>query len=102
MLTKTPCRTDVKTIMPKTAKPRFQPTWAISLFGFVFLLTLFRPEKIFVQGTRKPLTVQGDTSVLFIENAGQYGEGALFQSEWEGGTLFLAQDALWLSYLDAT
>jgi hypothetical protein len=42
----------------------------------------------------------GSSSVMFIENVGQFGRGALYQSQSEVGVLFMAQEALWLTILE--
>jgi hypothetical protein len=43
-----------------------------------------------------------DTSLLFIENVGQFGDGARYQVRGGSSTLWLAQDALWITQLEAT
>lgn len=49
-------------------------------------------------GREKP--IRETPSVMFIENVGQFGNGARFKSDAEIGTLFLADDALWLTILE--
>jgi hypothetical protein len=44
--------------------------------------------------------VEGDPSVLFVENVGQFAEGARFQV-WGGEyTMWLAEDAIWITVLE--
>jgi len=40
---------------------------------------------------------RGAAPLAFIENVGQFSEGARFQAPHAGGTLWLAEDAIWLS-----
>ncbi len=52
-----------------------------------------------------PLHAAANTSaanLLFIENVGQFDSGARYQVRGVGGTLWLAQDALWLTVLEPT
>jgi Beta-propeller repeat/S-layer homology domain len=41
-----------------------------------------------------------ENSVLFIENVGQFDEGARFQMHDGNGTLWLAEDALWMTVVE--
>lgn len=39
-------------------------------------------------------------SVMFIENAGQFAEGARFQVRGGNGTMWLAEDAIWITMME--
>lgn len=41
-----------------------------------------------------------DSSLMFIENVGQFEDGARYQVRGAGSTLWLAQDALWITQLE--
>ncbi len=79
-------------------------TFVYTLFAFtIFIAVLFalpvQAEQVRTHAT-ETVNRSADTSVAFIENVGQWRDGALYQSQWQGATLFLAKDALWFSYLD--
>ncbi|MEA3341212.1 MAG: hypothetical protein U9R15_14710, partial [Chloroflexota bacterium] len=42
-------------------------------------------------------TPSQDSSLLFVENVGQFDERARFQVRGGAGTMWLAEDALWIS-----
>jgi hypothetical protein len=49
---------------------------------------------------RPPTPVASGATMPMIENVGQFGRGALYQSQSEVGVLFMAQEALWLTILE--
>ncbi len=63
-----------------------------------------QPEAAPAQGEQTPVPYESFASspVLFIENAGQWGDGARFQV-WggPGGTVWLAEDAIWIAVMEA-
>jgi hypothetical protein len=46
------------------------------------------------------LTHRGRAALMFIANVGQFDAGALFQVRGAGASMFLAEDALWLTVVD--
>ncbi len=44
--------------------------------------------------------VAANSSVMFIENVGQFDTGARFKVQGAGGTIFLAPDAIWVTLLE--
>lgn len=80
---------------------RFHPSlpilFALILFTFVASLTS--------TVVPTPVHAASDTtsaSLLFVENVGQFDAHARYQVRGVGGTLWLAQDALWLTVLEPT
>lgn len=72
------------------------------LFCLVFVLSV---GTLWFGSRAAPLAPQqekgGSSSVMFIENVGQFGAGARFQSQSEIGTMFIAKDgALWFTVLE--
>ena len=47
-------------------------------------------------------TAMNSSPVMFIENTGQFGDGARFQVRGGNGTIWLAEDALWVTVLEQT
>lgn len=85
---------------PPLGKNSYPSLWVISLVGVLWFLTMPHMAKAWIGGAPKAPHMRNG-SLPLIENVGQFRQGALFQSEWGGGTLFLAEDALWLSFLEA-
>ena len=44
-------------------------------------------------------TAMNSSPVMFIENTGQFGDGARFQVRGGNGPIWLAEDALWVTVL---
>jgi hypothetical protein len=81
----------------------------------VLILTLSRPATPPVQAGQPPLdrsasrlsseepdeaATSPSGGVMFIENVGQFGDGARFQVRGGSGTIWLAEDAVWLTVLE--
>lgn len=84
-------------------KPLWNTLFPLTL-GFLLFLSLPKIES----KTMGALLIHNPDSTFshnvgiipIIENVGQFGTGALFQSDSELGTMFVAKDALWLTILE--
>ncbi len=65
----------------------------------LFLLHLSASPSAATAQPQSSATSPTDTSLLFIENAGQFDKQARFQVRGGNGTMWLAEDALWLTLL---
>ena len=78
-----------------------------SWLSFVALITLLwggaaSPSTSWAARGALPPAEQGDGSLLFIENVGQFDPRARFQIQGGLGTVWLAEDALWVVLTDLT
>lgn len=76
-----------------------------SIALLICLVSALSIGALWVGSRAAPLAPQqengGSSSVMFIENVGQFGAGARFQSQSEIGTMFIAKDgALWFTVLE--
>jgi hypothetical protein len=78
----------------------------LSLTAVVMVTALCVASDVAAQAPQSSLSsavngqVEGDPSVLFVENVGQFAEGARFQV-WGGQhTMWLAEDAIWITALE--
>jgi len=78
----------------------------LTLYPFVFGMMVFLLLPSELPKTMGSLMTERDNEepktgiIPIIENVGQFGTGALFQTDSEIGTMFLAKDALWLTILE--
>ena len=69
------------------------------VFSILFsMLALLPIHPAHAGSTKMPDTKD---SIMFIENVGQFNDNALFQVRGSEGTLWLAEDALWVTVLDS-
>ncbi len=72
-----------------------------SRFVLVSLLTMLVSLPPFASaGSQTPLTAPSAAGFLFVENVGQFDPRARFQVRGGPGTLWLAEDALWLTLVE--
>jgi hypothetical protein len=75
---------------------RFVSTLVILSFVFVAF-----PQKTVLATPIDAENIASDNSVMFIENVGQFAAGARYQVRGGNSTIWLAEDALWVSMLQA-
>ncbi len=77
-----------------------------SATNLIIVIIVMGMGTLWIGSHAAPHTERGDnnlipSSVMFIENVGQFREGAHFQSQSEIGTMFVAKDgALWFTVLE--
>ncbi|MCC9075203.1 SBBP repeat-containing protein [Litorilinea aerophila] len=77
--------------------------WQIGILLSLLALTLSRPAAAQVgagTGSDPAMPALGSSSVMFIENVGQFPEGVRFRVYGGDRALWLAEDALWISAVE--
>jgi len=76
----------------------------ISLAILIAILSLLLPASRLPAAAQQPPTASKQTSrsssIMFIENVGQFADGARFQVRGGNGTMWLAEDALWITVME--
>jgi hypothetical protein len=75
-------------------------TKSLLLFGLILFIGVFVLTMPPESAGQSPAAAANSSSLLFVENVGQFDEAVHFRLDGTGGTFWLTEDGLWLSVLE--
>ena len=75
-------------------------SFAVVLIILSVLLPVGNPSAVAQQPQAVPASAFRSSPIKFIENVGQFADGARFQVRGGNGTMWLVEDAIWITVVE--